>query len=303
MTDYQRFRSLNGRRDLHYLRADSADHGGYRLEHLGLGDAANPYLNDEAQTAAHAAESAAIIEFFDACLKGSLGDIPRARWHLGHVGWRTSDEWPPPGVTSQTLFLSPAGAGQVPGPGRLTPSADASRRTVEWIHDPAGPVPSTTSCEENWTFLAADPDDRALADRADVLSFRTEPLTGPVDIAGSSQARLNVEFSSATSHIFCVLHDIFPDGRVLPVAHSAVFVDARARDEYLLVDLDPIAYRFQPGHQIQLQVGSSDFPWVLPHPGTEENPWFAKTVRATRQRLSCGGSAPSSLTLPVLENR
>jgi predicted acyl esterase len=91
---------------------------------------------------------------------------------------------------------------------------------MEWIHDPADPVPSTTSCEENWTFLAANPDDRPLRDRPDVLSFRSEPLIQPVDIAGSCRARLNVEFSSGTGHIFCVLRDIFPDGRALPVGST-----------------------------------------------------------------------------------
>jgi uncharacterized protein len=301
VADYRRFRGVGGRRDLHFYRGDSADHGGFRLEDLGKGDIANPYISDEAEATVNTVESRTVLEFFDACRTGSLAAIPRARWHLGHVGWRSSPDWPPPQAVIKSLYTCPADADGEANVGRLAGQAQSAAKTLEWVHDPQDPVPSTTSCEENWTFLAANPDDAPLRRRNDVLTFETEPLTKPLNVVGHPQAQLNLEFSSASSHVFCVLSDVFPAGRVLPVAHGRVVVEARNVDRPLLVDLAAVSYSFQTGHRLQFQISSSSLPWSLVHLGTEENPWLAVRSERTRQQLVCGGAAPSAITLPVLE--
>ncbi len=56
----------------------------------------------------------------------------------------------------------------------------------------------------------------------------------------------------------------------------------------------------QPGERLRLQVCSSDYPLYVPHPGTDESPWFATAVRTNRQTLQVGGADPSRLTLTVL---
>jgi uncharacterized protein len=66
------------------------------------------------------------------------------------------------------------------------------------------------------------------------------------------------------------------------------------------LDLDDVAYRVAAGNFIQLQIKSSDYPWFLVHPGTDENPWSAEVRSATDQTLLTGGEAASRLSLPVL---
>ncbi|MFD7134335.1 hypothetical protein [Streptomyces sp. NPDC059894] len=40
---------------------------------------------------------------------------------------------------------------------------------------------------------------------------------------------------------------------------------------------------------------------VLPHPGTDENPWLAETGKTTTQTLRTGGDLPSHLVLTVVD--
>ena len=66
------------------------------------------------------------------------------------------------------------------------------------------------------------------------------------------------------------------------------------------VTMSHTGYRLLPGHCLRLHVASSDFPLYLWHPGTDEDPWLATTGTANQQTLATGGSAPSYLSLTVL---
>ena len=83
------------------------------------------------------------------------------------------------------------------------------------------------------------------------------------------------------------------------------------RGETLVRDPDPsvpveiplshTGHRLLPGHRLRLAIASSDFPLYLPHPGTDENPWYATKGERNQQTLATGGSTPSCLSLTVLD--
>ncbi|NUP47756.1 MAG: CocE/NonD family hydrolase [Catenulispora sp.] len=296
MADWRHFRSLPGHRDLHFLRAGSADHSGFALADVGDFER-HPYLNEAAMHALNDIECNEAIDFFDEHVRGIRPERrrPRARWHLGHDGWRSSDEWQPATSRDQVLYLSP-GADQR---GALATARDAQSQQVTWTHDPGNPVPSTCTIEEAWYLLAVYPDERHLAERPDVLTFTSAPLAEPLDIAGRPVLQAEITSTGSSFHLFAILHDVEPDGTTRPISRANLTTRSTGEDPVLL-PLDDIAYRFRTGHRIQLQLRSSDFPHFLVHPGTDDNPWFATTRATTQQSIRTGGTRAAGLTLPVL---
>ncbi|HTJ71729.1 MAG TPA: CocE/NonD family hydrolase [Actinospica sp.] len=295
LRDWRHFRSLGSTRALHYLRVGSADHSGFRLEDVGGGDERNPYLSNTALAEKIATECAEIADFFDEHLNGVRPEQPRprARWHVGHVGWQTSAEFPPP---SEPLTFHLRAGGADGGGHELADAAEVEASVLTWTHDPDDPVPSSVDIEEIWYLLAAYPDERALRDRADVLTFRTQPLGRDVDFAGRPVFEGRLSFSSPSTHLFVKLQDVYPDGTTRPISWGRVVLGTGD----VLIELDDNAYRVRAGHRLQLQVQSSDFPHFAVHPGTDESPWTAVERRRTTQGLTVGGAFGARLTLPVV---
>ncbi|MBP2327210.1 putative CocE/NonD family hydrolase [Kibdelosporangium banguiense] len=294
--DWRYFRSQPSQRNLHYLRVGSADHSGYKLEDVGAGDKRNPYVSEQALAEKIETECGEMADFFDEHLNGvPLGQArPRARWHVGHVGWQSSADYPPP---SRPLTFHLATTGEhIHG---LSLETKDSATTVEWTHDPKDPVPSTTHIEAVWFILAAYPDERALAERSDVLTFRTEPLAENLDFAGQPVLTGQISFSSPSTHVFAKLQDVCPDGTTRPISWGRVVMSESTGTDLHLA-MDDNAYRVQQGHRLQLQIQSSDFPHFAIHPGTDESPWLATTRIPSRQGIEIGGPRGAQLTLPVI---
>jgi putative CocE/NonD family hydrolase len=185
--------------------------------------------------------------------------------------------------------------------GSLDGRADAERTVISWEHDPANPVPSSTTADEVWTFLACYPDERELIKRQDVLSFTSEPVREPVDICGAARLRLRVATSGPSIHVFAKLLDVSPSGSVRAIVHGRMlFMDADL-DRPVQLDFADVAYRLRTGHRLRLHISSSDHPIYVRHPGTQENPWFAERLAVNRQQLLVGGLDPARLELPVYE--
>lgn len=297
MADWRALRSNPSTRHLHFLRAASADHGGFLLDDVDGGDSLNPYLDDAAMHRKLARETAEEMAFFDVHLKGIAPVLPQARvrWHLGHAGWRESQDWGE-GLQWQTqIYYLDRRAG---GAGSLALTRPVGTGTAAWVHDPANPVTSTSSIEEAWYFLAAYPDERGQASRDDVLTFTSEALASPADVAGQPVVNLVMETTAAAGHLFVKLQDVFPDGTTRQVSRGQM-VFSGGRSGQVSLRLNDVAYRFGEGHRIQLQMQSSDYPHFLVHPGTNENPWLAKTLLRSAQRVVIGGSAAASLSLPI----
>ncbi|NTE68233.1 CocE/NonD family hydrolase [Agrobacterium tumefaciens] len=295
MQDWRVFRANPSTRHLHYLRAGSADHGDFALSHVGLGEEYSPYVNDEVMHRKLMVRTADKIAFFDEHILGKTPAKRRARatWHVGHDGWRESSEWDPEGVRSLVLYLDGRG-----NRGRLVSIPSRQESEASWVHDPRNPVPSSTTIEEIWYFLAAYPNERAFADRDDVVTFTGEPLGQAIDIVGQPVLKLAFRSTAPSSHLFVKLQDVMPDGTTRQISRGQAVLPGR-NDEHIRLPLGDIAYRFRAGHRIQLQFQSSDYPYYLVHPGTQENPWTAETFVCSGQYITLGGSRAASLTLGV----
>jgi putative CocE/NonD family hydrolase len=200
----------------------------------------------------------------------------------------------------------------------------------EYISDPAKPVPHVPrpvhfADSEAWKkWLVTD--QRAVADRQDVLTYVTPPLTEPVRISGAPVVNLVASTSGSDSDWIVKLIDVSPDevpsqpemgGYQLGIAMD--IFRGRYRESFEtpkpIAPNMPLPYKFTlptanhvflPGHRIMVQVQSSWFPLYDRNPQTfVPNIFLAKPedyVKAT-QRVYRAEGAASFIALPVTPMR
>jgi uncharacterized protein len=301
MRDYMALSRDPDRGHLQYLIADSTDHENYRLSDVPVPGALDHDQSDEALERMIPHYIGPALDFFDVFLRGTRdpATLPRVRWHLGHDGWHESPAWPPPGAAEVRLYLgSAANATTDAAGGSLLAAAEPDRAHASWTHDPDSLVPSTV--ENPFAFLHEYPDETGVESRGDVLTFTGAPLTAPLDLAGPVTARLMIGTDAPSTHVFVKLVDVFPDGRAVMLLRGQASVAGPPAGVPAELSLGHTGYRVGPGHRLRLHVASSDFPLYVAHPGTAENPWFARATRASRQSLTTGGADPSFVSITVL---
>ena len=183
------------------------------------------------------------------------------------------------------------------------------------------PRPVRFADGQRWqTWLLSD--QRAVADRTDVLTYVTPVLTEPVRIGGAPLVNLFASTSGTDSDWVVKLIDVYPDemasqpemgGYQLPV--SMDIFRGRYRESFsdpkAIAPNTPLPYRFilptanhvfLPGHRIMVQVQSSWFPLYDRNPQTfVPNIFFAKPAdyQKATQRVYHAPGAASFIELPV----
>jgi uncharacterized protein len=300
MIDYVALCARPDKAGFQYLVADSTDHENYHLREVPVAPEDDHDTNDEALARMLPVYLGPSLAFFDVFLKGEgdRGDIARAEWFLGNDDWRRSPSWPPPGTRESRFYLGAAErAASGPEGGALLAAPEASAGTARWVHDPDDLVPSTPL--NPFAFLLYYPDEREVQGRDDVLTFTTESVTGPLDLAGPVTAKLAVGSSCSSMHLMVKLCDVDPDGAAHMLLRGEKLVREPEYGGLVEVSLSHTGHRLLPGHRLRLAIASSDFPLYLPHPGTGEDPWFATRGERNQQTLATGGSSPSYLSLTV----
>jgi hypothetical protein len=186
------------------------------------------------------------------------------------------------------------------------------------------PRPTRFRDAEAWRrWLVSD--QRAAADRTDVLTYSTPALVEPVMIGGAPVVHLVAATSGTDSDWVVKLIDVYPDevpsqpemgGYQLAVAMD--IFRGRYRESFEraqpITPNTPLTYTFalptanhvfMPGHRIMVQVQSTWFPLYDRNPQTfVPNIFFAKPadyVKATQRVYHAAGLA-SFVELPVTES-
>jgi putative CocE/NonD family hydrolase len=166
-------------------------------------------------------------------------------------------------------------------------------------------------------------DQRFVEGRPDVLTWRTEPLTEDVAVAGDLSARLFASTTGTDADWVVKLIDAYPDtvpgggrmggyqlmvaGEILRGRYRRSFerpepIVANEVLEYT-VRIPPQAYRFQRGHRIMVQVQSTWFPLYDRNPQAWVPNIFearAEDYRAQTHRIWRTARSPSHVVLPVV---
>lgn len=241
-------------------------------------------------------------------------------FETGGNEWREFDQWPPAAVAARSLYLHPASEASF-----AAPTAEAG--SSEFVSDPAHPVPYTER-----GVVVPDPgymveDQRFLADREDVLTFVTEPLTEDLVLAGRVEVELHATTTGTDADWIVKVIDLYPadtpavsaatgaslggsqiilTGDILRAKYrtslespSALEPGETTKLEFVLPDR---LHRFRAGHRIMVQVHSSWFPMYDRNPQVFTNIYGAEAAsyQAATHRLSHGQGAASVLRLPIL---
>ncbi len=274
-----------------------------------------------------------ILPFLDEHLKDGAPKADTPPVYVFETGtnlWRRLPRWPLSCESgcpsrSQPLYLEPHS-----GLGFTAPPVNSGMPYDEFVSDPAKPVPYQPrpvrfADRDAWrTWLVTD--QRAVADRPDVLSYTSQVLTQPVHIAGAPVVHLYASTSGTDADWVVKLIDVYPDevpsdppmggyqlavgmdifrGRYRESLEHPSAIPAGKVEQYRF-ELPNADHVFLPGHRIMVQVQSSWFPLYDRNPQTYvENIFFAgpEDYRKATQRVYHGGGASSFIDLPVVEGR
>jgi putative CocE/NonD family hydrolase len=218
--------------------------------------------------------------WFDHFLKGEnnrvLESMPRVRYYtMGTNKWQMSDTWPPEGAQPMTLFLSSSGKANTRyGDGMLASAPPSNDSPDRFTYDPMDPVPSyggNVCCTGNAVTGGAF-DQRLMEIRPDILVYSTEPLKEGIEVSGPIEVTLFVSSDAKDTDFTVKLIDAAPDGPAYNLDETIQRL--RYRDGYdkpqvwmepgkiCKVTLQPMTTSnyFAAGHQIRIEVSSSNFP-------------------------------------------
>jgi uncharacterized protein len=265
----------------------------------------------------------------------SLSGLKNAAGRLQAGGsWLEFAKWPPADAIPTSFYLTEdlhLGV-ENPLPGSLSFSYDPSDPvpTVGGNVSSGGgvvqPGPYDQRCSPK--HLACGNDTRPLNARPDVLSFTTAPLKTDVDVTGMISVYLWVSSSAVDTDFTAKLIDQYPPTADYPDGYAMILTDSvvRARlrsftragedfrriygirnepltpDEIYLavIDLLGTSNLFRVGHQIRLDISSSNFPLRDANPNTGEA--FADRHSPpviARNAIYVGADHPSNVVLPI----
>lgn len=218
--------------------------------------------------------------------------------------WIELENWPPPGGSSQSLYLTAAG--------QLAGTAPVSADSIGFTLDPVHPIATLGGANLPDPVWQSGPYDQAsLLPNIDILEYRGAVLGSHVTIAGEIIANLFVSTNAVDSDVCIKLIDEYPDGRKMLVgdgimrlsyAHPEGFNAGETLE--LNWNICSRAYVFGSGHRIVVHIQGSNAPRFNPNPGNGDAYFNADSPQGAMVQvnvLHIGGSQASYITLPLFD--
>jgi predicted acyl esterase len=254
-------------RDKHCLMIGPWCHGGFGPAQVGSAQQGELYYYE----ALGYSDSLALL-FFDYYLRGTdstwVQSVPHIQYfQMGSNQWMSSEVWPVGDVSPYKLYLQ--------NDGRLTPEMPANAGDMSTLlYNPHDPSPTIGGATLRNDLLQGPYNQVPLVEsRSDVLTFSSVVLGQDVVMRGKALIHLFVSCDRKDTDYAIRLTDVYPDGR------SMLLVDGirrlRFRDGYkpsdtasavpgtvyeVVITLPDLANTFLTGHQIRIDVTSSNYP-------------------------------------------
>jgi putative CocE/NonD family hydrolase len=260
--------------------------------------------------------------WFDYFLKGEnnhiLENTPKVRYYtMGINKWQTSDTWPPKGAEPMKLFLSSGGqANTLSGDGALVTAAPSPDNPDSFTYDPMNPVPSyggNVCCTGN-AVTGGAMDQRKMEARPDILVYTSAPLKEGIEVSGPISVTLYVSSDAKDTDFTVKVIDVAPDGPAYNLDETIQRV--RYRDGYdkpevwmepgkvYKVELQPMntSNYFPAGHQIRIEVSSSNFPRFDRNMNTGGKNYDEVQGVVAHNSVHHSSQYPSTVTLTVVKH-
>jgi putative CocE/NonD family hydrolase len=236
-------------------------------------------------------------------------DPPVRIFVMGDNKWRDEQHWPLQRAREKILFITSNGHANTPkGDGKLVDELPQFSKSDRYSYDPNNPVPTPTGARR-----PIPADQRPLADRQDILVYKTEPLAERIEVTGNPVVELYASSSAPDTDWFARLIDVYPDGLALDVSHGLIRARYRnGMDKSELINpgevikytirMRPTSNAFLLGHRIRLDITSSDFPNYDRNHNTAADQNANATLVVANQTIYNGGEQATRIILPWVPN-
>ena len=258
--------------------------------------------------------------WFDYWLKGQENGVksklPRVQYFtMGSNKWQQSETWPPKEAISTPFYLNSNGkANSRNGDGVLTLSAPKTDLPDQFSYDPGNPVNSfggNVCCIGN-AIQGGSLDQQTMELREDILVYSTPPLTEDVEISGFIESVLFVSSDAKDTDFTLKLIDVYPDGKAYNLDETIQRVRYREgydkevfmeKDKVYEVKLSALSTSnfFPKGHQIRIEISSSNFPRFDRNLNTGGNNFDEKVGVIAKNKVHHNTKYPSRIILPMIK--
>jgi hypothetical protein len=263
-------------------------------------------------------ENAITLDWYDYLFLGKQNQFANGKpvkiFVMGENKWRDEEAWPLERAKQTRYDLHSAGkANSASGDGALSIATAATETADKFVYDPANPVPTVGGplcCDA--VHLAPGPrDQKEVESRPDVLVYSTPPLDSDTEVTGPVTLDLFAKSSAVDTDFTAKLVDVWPNGFAQNLTEGILRASYRESTTALKpiipgkvyeykIDLWSTSNVFLKGHQIRLEISSSNFPRFDRNLNTGKSAsTSAVFVKATNTILH-DAAHPSALILPVV---
>ena len=261
-----------------------------------------------------------ITAWFDLWLKGEKSETIAKQakvtyYTMGSNQWQTSDVWPPKNAVMTPFFLDSKGmANTRNGDGKLVPKAPKLEAKDTFQYDPMNPVNSyggNVCCTGNAVVGGAF-DQSEMELREDILVYTSEPLAEGVEVSGFIESYLYLSSDVLDTDVTIKLIDVYPDGKAYNLDETIQRV--RYREGYdkevfmengkvYEIKMTPMSTSnfFEKGHQIRIEITSSNFPRFDRNMNTGGNNYDETEGKIATNHIHHGGKFQSRIVLPMIK--
>ena len=258
------------------------------------------------------------LRWFQQWLKGEdtglLDEPPVKIFVMGDDVWRDENEWPLARAQNTNYYLHSGGnANTLHGDGVLSPEGPSDESPDVFLYNPASPVPTRGGQLCCNPYFAANGafDQNEIEARSDVLVYSTPVLERDVEVTGPITVTLWAATTATDTDFTAKLVDVCEDGCARNLTDG--IIRARYRESMsnpsLLepgraycysIDLLATSNVFKAGHQIRLEVSSSNFPRFDRNTNTGGVIATDTELKPAIQTILHDSEHPSHVTLPIV---
>ena len=255
-----------------------------------------------------------MLRWYDYWLKdiqtGVMEEPPVTIFVMGENRWRAENEWPLARTHyTRYYFHAEAPANTRSGAGTLSTAPPGDEPADSYVYDPDDPAPTLRG--STLIIPHGVQDQRSVEDRQDVLVYTSGPLERDLEITGPIKVRLYAASTATDTDFTAKLVDVRPDGYAHNLQDGIIRARYRtsAAEPSLIepgrvyqyeIDLWSTSHLVKAGHQLRVEVSSSNFPRFDRNPNTGAPIGQDSWMETARQTVYHSTDHPSHIVLPII---
>jgi putative CocE/NonD family hydrolase len=262
-----------------------------------------------------------MLRWYDYVLKGLSNGVEKKKpvkiFVMGKNIWREEDDWPLPRARSTRYYLHSGGGNAtfLLSGGKLSPDPPQREGSDSFIYDPAEPVPTRGGglCCDNDHLGSGAFDQRPVEARNDVLIYSTPAFQENFEVTGPISVELYASSSAVDTDFTAKLVDVWPNGYAQNLTDGILRARYRnsqchCKPEFMnpgeiyrfRIDLWATSNVFLAGHQLRLEISSSNFPRFDRNLNTGEDSGTTNRIIKAENKVYHDHEHPSALILPIV---